>query len=302
VATEQNLLRIPHQSSRWFQWSVRSLIVAAIIAAALAGLYQVISQYYIFRWNLAWVQLPKFNEGLLITLLASGIGAALGLTLGLIVALMRLSPFTLLRDMGALYVHSLRNVPFIVFILFMYFGVSRALMPRGYNVVLFGWDIDDRLFWGSLALGLFEASFIAEIFRAGIQSIHKTQVEASRSLGMNYAQSMRYVVLPQAFRIIIPPMTGELIALVKESALLLAISLPELTLTAKQLSSQRPLQFEFYTILAGYYLAITVPMSFISYLFERHYAGVVNFLTLRWLRKKSNDQTLDDQPLQGSVG
>lgn len=258
----------PLERGRLFKMLLRVALVAALVTLLIGSLYWVLSQSYTFRWNLALQQLPAFNDGLWITLQASGIGMALGLTLGLVVALLRLSPLALLRDMGTLYVHTLRNIPFLVFVIFTYFGVARAVLPRGYNVVLFGWDIDDRLFWGALALSLFEASFISEIFRAGIQSIHKTQQEAARSLGMSYLQAMRYVVLPQAFRVILPPMTGELIALVKESALLLVISLPELTLTAKQLSSQRPLQFEFYTILAGYYLMITVPLSAISHLLE----------------------------------
>jgi len=253
---------------RLLKLALRAALVGVLVATLIGSLYWVLSQSYTFRWNLALQQLPKFNEGLWITLQASGIGMVLGLALGLVVALLRLSPLALLRDMGTLYVHTLRNIPFLVFVIFTYFGIARAVLPPASNVVLFGWDIDDRLFWGALALSLFEASFISEIFRAGIQSIHKTQQEAARSLGMSYLQAMRYVVLPQAFRVILPPMTGELIALVKESALLLVISLPELTLTAKQLSSQRPLQFEFYTILAGYYLMITVPLSAISHLLE----------------------------------
>jgi len=259
----------PPAARRWLKLVGRALLAAALVLALLGGLYWMLAQRYPFRWNLALQHLPQFNEGLLLTLQASGLGAAVGLVLGLLVALMRLSPFALLRDMGVLYVHTLRNVPFLVFVIFTYFGVARALLPRGYNVVLFGWDVDDRLFWGALALALFEASFISEIFRAGIQSIHRTQTEAARSLGMSYWGALRYVVLPQAFRAVIPPMTGELIALVKESALLLVISLPELTLTAKQLSSQRPLQFEFYSILAAYYLAITVPISILSHVLER---------------------------------
>lgn len=259
---------VPAQN-RWLKVLLRIVLVGLLVVALIGGLYWVLSQSYTFRWNLALQQLQKFNEGLWITLQASGIGMAFGLALGLVVALMRLSPLALLRDMGTLYVHTLRNIPFLVFVIFTYFGIARAVLPRGYNVVLFGWDVDDRLFWGALALSLFEASFISEIFRAGIQSVHKTQQEAARSLGMSYVQAMRYVVLPQAFRVILPPMTGELIALVKESALLLVISLPELTLTAKQLSSQRPLQFEFYTILAGYYLMITAPLSALSHLLER---------------------------------
>jgi len=269
--TSPTTTRQPSNKYRVVTLALRALLVAALATAFVAGLYWVLSQNYIFRWGLAWSKLPAFNRALMITLEASSMGMVMGLVLGLGVALMRLSPFALLRDMGTLYVQTLRNIPFLVFVIFMYFGIARALLPHGYNVVLFGWDVDDRLFWGSIALGLFEASFISEIFRAGIQAIHKTQIEASRSLGMGYAQAMRYVVLPQAFRLIIPPLTGELIALVKESALLLVISLPELTLTAKQLSSQRPLQFEFYTILAAYYLSITVPISVVSHLLEKRF-------------------------------
>lgn len=248
---------------------LRALLTSALIAGLLVALYALLSQNYPFRWRPALQHLNEFNAGLVLTLQVSGIAMILGTTLGLLVALARISPLFFLRDMGTLYVHSLRNIPFLVFILFMYFGVARVASQAGATVDLLGWAIDSRLFWGILALSLFEASFISEILRAGIQSIHPTQMESARSLGMNYFQAMRYVILPQAFRVIIPPLTGELIALVKESALLMVISLPELTLTAKQLSSQTPLQFEFYTILAAYYLAITLPLAGLSYVLER---------------------------------
>ncbi len=260
------------QEQRILKLTLRFILSASLITLVLWGFYSILEQNYIFRWGLALQHLDSFNKGLMLTLQASGLGLVLALSLGLIVALLRLSPFALFRDMGTLYVHSLRNIPFIVFVLFMYFGFARAVLPRPYpNITLLGWDIDDRLFWGALALGLFEASFMSEIFRSGIQSIHKTQIEASRSLGMSYAQSMRYVVLPQAFRVIIPPLTGEIIALIKESALLLAIAVNELTLTAKTISGQRPLQFEFYTILASYYLTMTVPISILSHYLEQRF-------------------------------
>lgn len=260
------------QQQKILKLLLRFILSSSLIALVLWGFYVVLEQNYIFRWNLALQHLDSFNKGLMLTLQASGLGLALALTIGLVVALMRLSPIALFRDMGTLYVHSLRNIPFIVFVLFMYFGFARAVLPRPYpNIMLFGWDIDDRLFWGALALGLFEAAFMSEIFRSGIQSIHKTQIEASRSLGMTYWKSMRYVILPQAFRVIIPPLTGEVIALIKESALLLAIAVNELTLTAKTISGQRPLQFEFYTILAVYYLSMTVPISILSSYLEQRF-------------------------------
>ena len=255
---------------RALKLALRVLLTSVLMAITLAAIYWVLSQSYPFRWRPALQHLDAFNEGLLLTLQVSAAAMILGTTLGLLVALARLSPLFFLRDMGTLYVHSLRNIPFLVFILFMYFGVAPAFQS-GATVNLFGWGIDARLFWGILALSLFEASFISEIFRAGIQSIHPTQMEAARSLGMSYVQAMRYVILPQAFRVVIPPLTGELIALVKESALLMVISLPELTLTARQQGSQLPFQFEFYTILAAYYLAITLPLAGLSYILERRF-------------------------------
>ncbi len=247
----------------------RVLFSAALVTGTLLAIYGILSQSYPFRWRPALQDLDAFHQGLLRTLQISLVSMVFGTALGLLIALARLAPFALLRDMGALYVHTLRNIPFLVFILFMYFGVARSVIPTGAYVPLFGWELDARLFWGVVALSLFEASFISEILRAGILSIHPTQMESARSLGMNYLQALRYVILPQAFRNILPPLTGELIALVKESALLMIISLPELTLTAKQLASQKPLQFEFYTILAAYYLVITLPLAALSHLLER---------------------------------
>ena len=109
-------------------------------------------------------------------------------------------------------------------------------------------------------------------FRAGIVSVHPTQREAARSLGMSAPQAMRYVVLPQALRNVIPAMTGELIALVKESSLLFVISLHELTLTARTLAAHQGNTFEFYTILAVYYLMLTLPLAGASYLLEKRLA------------------------------
>lgn len=251
---------------------IRFVLVSLLLAFITSALYAVLQQNYQFRWNIALSaeNLAAFNEALFVTIQVAFFAMIGGTILGLFVALARLSPFAILRDMGLLYLNTLRNIPFMVFILFMYFGVARVV-PTGpyFEIPMLGLEIDARLFWGVLALSLFEASFISEIFRAGIQSIHKTQMEAARSIGMSTPQAMRYVILPQAFRVIIPPLTGELIALVKESALLMFISIEELTLKTRQLISQTPLNFEFYTILAVYYLAITLPLSLLSYILER---------------------------------
>ena len=251
--------------------ALRALLILGLLAAVLAFLHFQLAKSYSFHWLFALKFLPYFNEGLVLTIKASLVAGLVGTVLGLVIALARLSPITQLRDLGTLYVHTFRNVPFYVFVLVVYFGFGRAIDVRPL-VDAMGGFVDERLFWGVMALAVFEAAFISEIFRAGILSVHQTQKEAARSMGMSAAQAMRYVILPQAFRNVIPALTGELIALVKETALLFVISLPELTLVARELAAHEGNTFEFYTILAVYYLMLTLPLAGASHLLEKRLA------------------------------
>lgn len=259
---------VPAPWRQFLRYLLRGLAVAILLALLMSLLYWQLSRTYRFHWVIPLQFIPKFNQGLLITLEASAIAAVFALTLGLFVALARLSPFVQLRDLGTLYVHTFRNIPFFVFVLIAYFGLGRAI-DVGPLVSAIPSNIDEGLFWGIAALSIFEGAFMAEIIRAGIGSIHPTQMEAARSLGMSFVQAMRYIILPQAFRNIIPALTGELIALVKESSLLFYIAVQELTLTARQLAAHEGATFEFYTLLAAYYLAITLPLAGLSHLLER---------------------------------
>ncbi|MEE9133569.1 MAG: amino acid ABC transporter permease, partial [Gemmatimonadota bacterium] len=189
------------------------------------------------------------------------------------IALGRLAPWAVVRDLSGLYVHTIRNLPFIVVVLLFYFGLRKGVGLG--EVTILGHTFSAPFVWGSIALALYMASYMAEIIRAGIQSIRPEQMEAARSMGMTYLQAMRYVVLPQAIIIIIPPSTGVFIGMVKESALLSIIGLAELTRTAIDLFApvSRPHTFEFYLILAGYYLIIVVPLSFLSQWLEARIGG-----------------------------
>jgi His/Glu/Gln/Arg/opine family amino acid ABC transporter permease subunit len=255
---EHNAFRRPVQLVQRFL--LLSLALTLLIGPAYWGL----SRNYSFQWAEAIKFLPRFSEGLVVTLQISAAGALLALMVGLVVALGRLAPWGPLRDLAGIYVHTLRNLPFIVVLLLFYFGLRRAVGLGGFT--LFGYEFSEPFVWGALTLGIYESSYLAEIFRAGIQSIHKEQIESARCLGLTYLQTMSYVVLPQAFRVILPPLTGVLIAMVKESALLYIISVPELTFKANLLVAplRRPYFFEFYTILAAYYLVIVVPLSLFS--------------------------------------
>lgn len=253
------------------RYAGRGLLVLVLLLVFLGFVYWQLSKTYRFHWLIPLQFIPDFNQAILVTLQVSAAAGVLALVLGVFVALARLAPFVQLRDLGALYVHTFRNIPFFVLALLAYFGLGRAIDIEPLIDAL-GISIDQRIFWGTVALAIFEGAFIAEVIRAGIIAVPKPQTESARSLGMTYAQTMRYIVLPQAFRNIIPALTNELIALVKESSLLFYISVQELTLTARQLAAHQGATFEFYTILAGYYLMITVPIAILSHRLERRMA------------------------------
>ncbi len=248
--------------------ALRGLVILGVLVLSLGFVYVRLSESYQFQWLISLKFIPEFNAGLVMTIKASLVAGVIACVMGLLIALARLSRFTQLRDLGTLYVHTFRNVPFYVFVLIVYFGFGRAIDVRPVIEAIGGF-IDERFFWGVVALAIFDAAFISEIIRAGILSVHPTQREAARSLGMTVPQSMRYVVLPQALRNVIPALTGELIALVKESSLLFVISLQELTLTARTLAAHQGNTFEFYTILAVYYLMLTLPLAGFSHLLEK---------------------------------
>jgi len=176
-----------------------------------------------------------------------------------------LSPWGPLRDLAGLYVHTFRNLPALVVLLLFFFGLGQVF--RLQTLELFGREYNNIFLWGVIAFGVYESSYLGETFRAGIQSVHRTQVEAAQSLGMNYVQVMTHVVLPQALRVILPPLTGTLVALVKETALIYLVrGIGDLTDQARQLAvpTRRPYIFEFYSILVAYYLAIVIPLSLLS--------------------------------------
>ncbi len=249
---------------RSLQLSWRVSALCAILFALGWFAYQGLADTYDFQWDKALRFAPRYHSGLLMTLKVSAVAAVGATVFGLLIALGRLSPWVLVRDLAGLYVHTIRNLPFIVVMLVFFFGLRKGVGLD--SVTVFGHTFEAPFVWGSITLTLYEASYMAEIIRAGIQSVRSEQMEAARSMGMTYLQAMRYVILPQAITVIIPPSTGIFIGMVKESALLSIIGLPELTRTAVDLFApvRRPYTFEFYLILAGYYLMICVPLSFLS--------------------------------------
>ncbi|HHY26092.1 MAG TPA: amino acid ABC transporter permease [Desulfitobacterium dehalogenans] len=210
------------------------------------------------RWELMIDSLRPLLKGTVITLELTAGAVAMGIVIGLFMALMRLSNSRILRGLAIAYIDFFRGTPLLVQILMVYFAVPQLLnfqIPNNYQFIA-----------GILAMGLNSGAYIAEIFRAGIQSIDKGQGEAARSLGMSHGQAMRYVILPQAFKRVIPPLGNEFIALLKDSSLVSIIALQDLMYTGKLIVSRTYQPFVIYLEVALFYLVMTLILSrFVNY-------------------------------------
>jgi polar amino acid transport system permease protein len=197
---------------------------------------------------------PLLN-GLVLTCKIAGAGMILAFVFGLTTALFRLSNSLVARSVGRVYLELIRNTPLLIQLFFIYFVLSPILDISAFVSAV-------------LALSLFEGAYASEIIRAGILSIHRGQWEAAHSLGISTWDSYRYIVLPQAFRRILPPITGQAVSLVKDSALVSTIAIYDLTMQGQAIVSETFLTFEIWFTVAAIYLVLTVSMSIAVNLME----------------------------------
>lgn len=210
-------------------------------------------------------------EGLWVTLKVSVIAVLLGIVIGLFTGLARISKNPALRWTAITYIELVRGSPLLVQIFIWYFVLGTM-----FNTLLAKQGLGQLspLWYGVAALAVFAGAYVAEIVRAGIQSIHRGQMEAARSLGMTYPQSMRYIILPQAFRRILPPLAGQFISLIKDSSLLGIIAVRELTKATREVVTTSLQPFELWFICALLYLVLTFALSmFVQYLERRTAIG-----------------------------
>lgn len=194
--------------------------------------------------------------GLWTTLWISVVSGAFGLAIGLFTGLCRLSSNPTLRDLSTVYVELVRGTPLLVQIFIFYFFIGTVL-----NL--------SREFAGVAALALFTGAYVGEIVRAGVQSIARGQNEAARSLGLTGGQSMRHVILPQAFKRVLPPLAGQFISLVKDTSLVSVIAITELTKSGREAITTSFSTFEIWFCVAALYLVINLPLSQIASRLER---------------------------------
>lgn len=198
-------------------------------------------------------------KGLILTLKISIISIFLGILIGLFTGLARLSNSPAPKWLAIGYIELIRGTPLLVQIYIFYFFVGQVFRLSS--------------FWaGALALSVFAGAYVAEIIRAGIQSIHKGQMEAARSLGMSYYLSMRFIILPQAFKRILPPLAGQFISLIKDSSLVGVIALVELTRAGREIGTSTFNYFEVFFTVAALYLILTFTLSMLVQFLERRFA------------------------------
>jgi polar amino acid transport system permease protein len=205
-------------------------------------------------------RLGPIMEGLIMTLKISVVSLFFAVIIGLFVGLARISSNPALKHLSLIYVEIVRGTPLLVQIFIFYFFIGTVLGL-------------DRFTAGAAALSVFAAAYVAEIIRSGIQSIPPGQMEAARSLGMNYVQAMIYIILPQAFKRTLPPMAGQFINLIKDSSLVSVISITDLTKAGREVVSGTFAPFEVWFTVALLYLVLTGTLSWLVKLLEKRLAS-----------------------------
>jgi polar amino acid transport system permease protein len=245
------------------------LICLPLVLAGCAG-----TGTYQYRWNLFFDSVfhpsGQILRGLGLTLGIAVISQIVGVVLGVFGALGRMSNARAIRVLAGFYVWFFRGTPLLVQISFIYFGLGVAGIWSWDRHPLFG-VIPGAWQAGVVALGVNEGAYMTEIVRAGILSIDPGQMEAAKSLGMTRAMAMRRIVLPQAARVIVPPLGNEFNNMLKTTSLLVVISVPELYVIFSRLNGNFFAPFEFFLAAAVWYLLLTTAWSLVQSRIEKRF-------------------------------
>lgn len=251
------------QAGSFFRQAFLPLVLVCCMIFCTFWIYTEASTQYSWQWSRVWRYLGTFSEngfkaglllqGLGITLLLAlcSLAAAFCFAFGL--AFMRLSQSPVLSCAAGFVLSLIRNTPLLIQLFLFYFVIADIFRLTPFVTAVF-------------SLALFEGVYLAEILRGGIISIPATQWEASFSLGMNLPQTLRYVIMPQVFRNILPSVTGQLISLIKDTSLVSAIAVADLTLQARNVIAETYLSFEIWILTAVLYFLLTLLVSIPSLL------------------------------------
>ena len=271
----------------WIDWLILALALALVVTTVVQ-----VNGKLNYHWH--WERIPNYIvgwhtkrqewfanvllQGLAMTLRITLYSSLLAVILGGLLGLARVSRSLAVRLLARTYLEVLRNIPPVVIVFIFYFFLSAPLIEalgierwargiaRSENAAL--WSVffgDMRLFpqlvSGVIVLALFESAFVGEIVRAGIEDVPLGQREGARSIGMSYVQEMRYIVLPQALRRVVPPLANQFISLIKDSSIVSLISIQELTFKTLELVSSTRMVFEGWLTAAAFYFVISFALS-----------------------------------------
>jgi len=208
--------------------------------------------------GIVFAQFPIILGGLRVTLYVAVLSMVFALLVGLFVAMLRMSPFAIVRWMASAYVQFFRGIPQFVFLLWLYYGVA----------LLFGINFQP-ITAGVIALSVQYGAYLSEIFRAGIESIHKGQSEAGLSVGLSKTRIYQRIVIPQALRVVLPPTVNMWISMLKDTALVSVIGVGELMRVTEIQSNYTFRPFEFYTTAALIYVVLTLVFARLATSLER---------------------------------
>ncbi|MCY4258966.1 MAG: amino acid ABC transporter permease [Rhodobacteraceae bacterium] len=248
--------------------AVYLVIVYAIIQAALTG-----AEAMGYNWQ--WYRIPDYfyrltDDGFEIGEIMLGLGKTIALStqafllavlIGLIVALLRLSGLFIGTRVAIVYLEFIRNMPLLVLLYVFYYVLGPIFDLNRYIASI-------------LCLGVFHSALISEIFRAGINAVHTGQWEAAKSIGMSTTQSYRYIILPQSIKFMLPPMTGEVVHMIKSSAIVSVIAVAELTTIGRNIIADTYMSFEIWFTIAAVYMVVTLALSVVVTFVEKRYAVI----------------------------
>lgn len=261
-----------HYSNRPYNriahWCAFGLTGAGLVWLVLRGAEQL-------GYNWHWRQIPRYLwtcsdggctagpllQGVVVTVEIVAISLVVAAIIGLATALLRLSDSFIGRWLARCYLEVIRNTPLLVQIFFLYF-VMAPLFDLGRTVTAI------------LALSLFEGAYASEIFRAGIISIGRGQWEACYTLGLSRSQSYRHIILPQALRRVLPPLTSQAVSLIKDSALVSTIAVADLTMQGRVIVAETFLTFEIWFVVAAIYLILTLALSGLAHSLEQRFPRI----------------------------
>lgn len=212
------------------------------------------------NWLALFQDWHVFAEGLGQTVLASVLALALSIGIGLVMGVAAVAPLRPLKAITRVYVEFFQNTPLLVQVFFLYYGLGHLKVDLSSLAV------------GVLGLSIYTGAYISEIVRAGIGAIHRGQMEAALSQGLTYLQAMRYIILPQAMRVMIPPLTNQFVNLIKNSAILAFIAGGDLTYRADSWYAENFKYGVAFVAVNGLYLALTLPLATLARRLERRMA------------------------------